>query len=320
MTRDKRLMTFSSCLCIFKRADRSITRSVVLREARRLHLKKRIIPTVNNFYKKITISKKLWKNSKIWLLLLRTQLIWLSYLNELYLSFEVDWNLVYIFTKKKVSYISTKMRMSTASSEQIMCSHHQEDDDLHHLKNGEDYTNNNINNNNGSEEDLCSMCDHVVKTRSVEGDHLQFRRRTNSSSNRVKCLGRSLTINIPCITVSTEKPAKVKRASSSVIRRSPNNKLLYRTLTPSCCPDSRKPITCRPPTPYFNEDEKTSRRRSKQFSFDDDEEDEIAFDREVEDTKLWRNHPKHRGDKGEKKFSSYAGIPKRKQIANKNIR
>uniref|UniRef100_A0A7M5V093 Uncharacterized protein n=1 Tax=Clytia hemisphaerica TaxID=252671 RepID=A0A7M5V093_9CNID len=124
---------------------------------------------------------------------------------------------------------------------------------------------------------LCAMC---VHTKSLdEGDSmLRVRRRSKGG----KQLDRALTINIPCL---TEKPPKVKRASSSVIRRSPNNKVLYRTLTPSCCPDSRKPLSCRPPTPFFNE-ETQSKRRSKQFSFEDEVEDDVESENDCEDTKL----------------------------------
>lgn len=141
------------------------------------------------------------------------------------------------------------------------------------------------NNNNNNEEEICSMCFHLKNMEENES-LLRYRRlNKNSGNNGEKFLERSLTINIPCGTNINDKQPRVKRASSSVIRRSPNNKLLYRTLTPSCCPDSRKPITCRPPTPYFSEETQSNRRRSKQFSFED-EEDEDEVDREVEDTKL----------------------------------
>ena len=161
------------------------------------------------------------------------------------------------------------MRMS-GSSEQ-MCSHQPNKNNL----------DSNNNNTNEEGEEICSTCLHLKNME--ENDSLLKFRRLNK--NREKCLDRSLTINIPCTIGITDKHPKVKRASSSVIRRSPNNKLLYRTLTPSCCPDSRKPISCRPPTPYFSEESQSSRRRSKQFSFEDEEGDEEC-DQDVEDTKL----------------------------------
>ena len=158
------------------------------------------------------------------------------------------------------------MRMTSHTTSEQICSHQPD----------------NNNNNNSNEEETCSICFHLKNME--ENDSLLRFRRLNKNTNRDNFLERSLTINIPCgASITTDKQPRVKRASSSVIRRSPNNKLLYRTLTPSCCPDSRKPITCRPPTPYFSEETQNSRRRSKQFSFEDDEEDE---DREVEDTKL----------------------------------
>ena len=157
------------------------------------------------------------------------------------------------------------MRMTSHTTSEQICSHQPDN-----------------NNNNSNEEETCSICFHLKNME--ENDSLLRFRRLNKNTNRDNFLERSLTINIPCgASITTDKQPRFKRASSSVIRRSPNNKLLYRTLTPSCCPDSRKPITCRPPTPYFSEETQNSRRRSKQFSFEDDEEDE---DREVEDTKL----------------------------------
>ena len=160
------------------------------------------------------------------------------------------------------------MRMTSHTTPEQICSHQPD--------------NNNNNNNSNEEEETCSICFHLKNME--ENDSLLRFRRLNKNTNGDNILERSLTINIPCgASIATDKQPRVKRASSSVIRRSPNNKLLYRTLTPSCCPDSRKPITCRPPTPYFSEETQNNRRRSKQFSFEDDEEDE---DREFEDTKL----------------------------------
>lgn len=161
---------------------------------------------------------------------------------------------------------SRTMRMTSHTTTEQICSHQSDN-----------------NNNNSEEGEICSMCFHL-KNMEENDSLLRYRRLNKNTTNGDKLLERSLTINIPCGIIADKQP-KIKRASSSVIRRSPNNKLLYRTLTPSCCPDSRKPITCRPPTPYFSEETQSSRRRSKQFSFEDEEEDD-EVNREVEDTKL----------------------------------
>ena len=130
------------------------------------------------------------------------------------------------------------------------------------------------NNNEIEKEEICKRCLHLNNIQ--QNNHLLQERRLKSGTRR-NGLDRSLTINIPHI---TEKPPKVKRASSSVIRRSPNNKILYRTLTPSC--DVRKPLSRRPPTPFFNaddnnnnddyqeEEENTLITNRKQFSFDEE--------------------------------------------------
>ena len=116
---------------------------------------------------------------------------------------------------------------------------------------------------NNNQNDECKMCSQIQKT--DQNDLLQRRNKNRNG------LERSLTINIPNIT--PEKPTKVKRASSSVIRRSPNNKVLYRIQTPTCVESNRKfPLSMRPPTPYLGDDDKPS-RSNKRFSFDDVSED-----------------------------------------------
>lgn len=124
----------------------------------------------------------------------------------------------------------------------------------------------------------CENCTNIKKTAvKNEAESTKVYRR------RLKALDRSLTINIPQI---TEKVTKIKRSSSSssVIRRSPNNKVLYRTLTPSC-PDAKNPLAVRPPTPYFSVEENGSAKRHFSFEYvgndDDDTTDQDDDDESV---------------------------------------
>jgi len=139
------------------------------------------------------------------------------------------------------------------------------------------------NNNENENEEICKTCLHLNKIQ--QNNSLLQERRLKGTTKR-NGLDRSLTINIPHI---TEKPPKVKRASSSVIRRSPNNKVLYRTLTPSC--DVRKPLSMRPPTPYFNNDDDNNNNNNNSENNDNDDETnrrQFSFDEEslTQDTKL----------------------------------